>query len=130
MGQVYGYLGLIIFGIIVGMILSYYLFKIKQIVWAWWFGKETFSGNTTVYWFYRPGCPHCDNMKGEWGKMKRSLSSKYTVIDVNTALPENQQLSQQYNVQGVPHIVKVSSSGQSVYNGKRTSSEMKRWIMQ
>jgi thiol-disulfide isomerase/thioredoxin len=126
--MLYFYLGLIIFGIIIGLTGKYFLIKFKKTVWEW-LGKEAFSGNTTVYWFYRPGCPHCDNMKGEWSKMKKSLPSKYNVIDVNTSLPENQKLSQQYNVQGVPHIVKVSASGQSVYNGKRTASEMKQWVM-
>jgi thioredoxin-like negative regulator of GroEL len=94
-----------------------------------WGTSSAFTDGDMVYWFYRPGCPHCDNMKDEWAKMKKSLPSKYNVVDVNTSLAKNQKLAKQYNVQGVPHIVKVNSAGQSVYKGQRTASAMKQWVM-
>ena len=128
----YGYV--LVGGMVFGIIIT------SVIIWAiatktnWLTGSamciEKFSDNNIVYWFHRPGCPHCDNMKGEWGKMKRSLSSKYKIIDVDTTLPQNTQLANRYRVNGVPHIVKVSSSGgQSVYNGNRTADAMKQWVI-
>ena len=68
-------------------------------------------------------------MIDEWIKMKKSLPSKYKVVDVNTSLPKNGQLANQFGVNGVPHIVKVSSSGKRyVYNGYRKATDIKHWI--
>lgn len=84
-----------------------------------------------VYWFFRNGCPHCDNMKESWNKLKSgNLPSNYTLIEVDTALEKNNKLSEKYGVNGVPHIIKTTSNGYyKVYSGDRSSSDMKYWIL-
>jgi thioredoxin-related protein len=90
------------------------------------------SGPTTIYWFYRPGCPHCDNMKEEWSALASSdLPSNYILTPMDTSQPSNQPLAKKYNVRGVPHIIKVNAGGNIVseYKGPRTMQAMKQWII-
>ena len=89
------------------------------------------NNKIVVYWFFRPGCPHCDNMAGTWNELKKSnLPSNYTLIEVDTTLDKNNKLCAQYGVNGVPHIVKSMSDGYyKVYSGDRSLSDMKNWIL-
>lgn len=83
-----------------------------------------------VYLFHRPGCPHCENMKPAWNKLKKKMASEYELIDINTALSQNEHLAKKYGVKGVPHIVKVFSRGDYVvYSGDRSFAHMKKWII-
>jgi thioredoxin-related protein len=118
-------------GLLLGMFIYYYYGK--------FFGnncdcskiKKTdgMSNGSTIYWFHRPGCPHCENMKGAWKSLEQQMPN-HNLVSVNTALPQNQALSAKYGVKGVPHIVKVDSSGnQSVYKGARTTADMKKWVL-
>lgn len=93
--------------------------------------RMSYDGDITVMWFFRPGCPHCDNMEDEWGKLKRSgLPSKYKFVEVDTTLDKNKLLASEYGVSGVPHIIKSLSNGYyKVYNGDRSVSHMKNWIL-
>ena len=82
-----------------------------------------------VYWFHRPGCPHCDNMKGEWEKVEATkLPSKYKLMAVNTALKKNSKLSEDFGIEGVPQIIKVVNNKRIVYKGNRTAPEILKWI--
>ena len=90
--------------------------------------SEYFTDKQTVYWFHRPGCPHCDNMKGAWGKLTGVVSSKYELKAINTSLPKNAALSKKYGVSGVPHVVKTGANGHTVYKGDRSVADMKQWI--
>jgi glutaredoxin len=119
-----------VIGMILGMMVYYFYGK--------WSGnncdcskvsKEGMSNGSTVYWFHRPGCPHCVNMKGAWESLVRQIP-KHNLVSVNTALPQNKALSNKYGVNGVPHIVKVDAHGnQSVYKGNRTTADMKNWVL-
>jgi thioredoxin-related protein len=86
------------------------------------------TNKQTVYWFHRPGCPHCDNMKGAWEQLNGVVSSKYELKAVNTSLPENSALAKKYGVSGVPHVVKTWANGHTVYKGDRSVADMKQWI--
>ena len=81
-----------------------------------------------VYWFYKPGCPHCDNMKGEIAKVQKDLPNYFKFYVVNTAESKNKKLSDEFNVTGVPHLVKVKDEKKYVYNGKRNASDIMKWI--
>lgn len=109
--------------IIIILILLYIIFEFNQL--------EPFvnkKNKTIVYWFYRPGCPHCDNMKHAWQMLKHEVSPKYILKEINTSLPRNQHLANKYDVEGVPHIVKVNYKGHVVYSGDRSTEDMKKWI--
>lgn len=84
-----------------------------------------------VYWFFRHGCPHCDNMTSAWNELKKSnLPSNYSLIEVDTKIEKNNKLCSQYGVNGVPHIVKSMTNGYyKVYSGDRSLSDMKNWIL-
>lgn len=83
-----------------------------------------------VYLFHRPNCPHCVKMKPDWDRMALSnFPSNYTIHTINTTDPLNQGLAKKYGVSGVPHIVKATSTGYTVYQGARTADAMKAWIL-
>jgi glutaredoxin len=89
----------------------------------------------TVMWFFRPGCGHCTNMKEAWNKLKESgIPSNIKLHEINTALPENAEISAKYSVSGVPHIIKqkLGLDGKlyvMVYNGDRSTKSMRDWIL-
>ena len=91
--------------------------------------------NTNVIWFFRPGCGHCDKMKGAWAKLKQSvLPSNFILQEINTALPENAGISASYQVNGVPHIIKETKGTNGnlnvmVYDGDRSTKSMSDWIL-
>lgn len=94
-------------------------------------GKST-AGKTTIYWFHRPKCPHCVNMKTAWENLDTvGIPDKYVLTAVNVSDESNQQLAAKYEVNGVPHIIKVDSDGKvlSTYKGNRSTSDMKQWIL-
>lgn len=90
------------------------------------------SSSITVYWFYSPGCSHCSNMKNSWDALVSSnIPNNYILKDINTIDPSNQDLAKKYNVQGVPHIIKVNANGKviSEYKGDRSTADMKKWVL-
>ena len=90
---------------------------------------DRFSSKKTIYWFHRPGCPHCDNMKNDWNQLSGVVSKKYKLKAINTSIPKNAKLGKKYGVKGVPHIVKTNGGSKyEVYNGNRSVIDMKQWI--
>ena len=112
--------------VIIILILLYIIYGFNQL--------EPFVDNNSkqiiVYWFHRPGCPHCDNMKHAWQMLKKELPPKYLLKDINTSLPRNNELADKYKVEGIPHIVKVKGSKYVVYSGDRSTSDMKKWVIE
>ena len=98
--------------------------------------RNTLQKNTKVIWFYKPGCVYCDRMKDAWNQLKLSgLPHNVTLQEINTALPENAEISDKYSVSSVPHIVKqkVGSDGKiyvKVYDGDRSMQSMRSWILE
>ena len=91
--------------------------------------SESFSDMVHVYWFHRPGCGYCTKMKNDWIKLKKIMPDNYMMHDIDTSLPQHAELSKKYGVNGVPHIVKVINGKHSVYNGNRSTYDMKRWLV-
>jgi thiol-disulfide isomerase/thioredoxin len=90
----------------------------------------TTNTQLTVYWFYRPGCPHCDNMKKAWEKSVRHLSMKpISMKGIDTSISTNDELASNFGVSGVPHLVKVLTDGsRHVYTGDRSSDSIIAWV--
>jgi glutaredoxin len=83
-----------------------------------------------VYWFHRPGCPHCDNMESAWSGVEgHTWGPNIQVKRVDTSKPEHSKLSTNFNITGVPQIIKVRSDGMRyIYEGKRTTKKIIDWI--
>jgi protein disulfide-isomerase A1 len=83
-----------------------------------------------VYWFYRPDCGHCTKMEPEWNYLEKKLSStsiNYRRIDIND--PKNKKIGDNFDVVGVPHIVKVDYEGRRhVYEGHRKCDDILAWL--
>jgi thioredoxin-related protein len=93
--------------------------------------KQSRVKKTIIHWFYRPGCPHCDNMSNDWYALTNCrLPKKYKLVGVDTTLEKNKSLAEKYNVSGVPHITKTLPCGTvQIYNGTRTKNAMRQWIL-
>jgi thiol-disulfide isomerase/thioredoxin len=124
--------------LIILIFVVYYLFGVNMDLYNY-YEYETnsrcsyFGGSenqTFVYWFHTPNCGHCRRMEGDWNKLKNLLKEypniKLTKIDVSK--PENQQMSQDYEVEGVPHIVKEKNGKRDVYSGNRSAQDLFKWI--
>jgi thiol-disulfide isomerase/thioredoxin len=82
---------------------------------------------TKVIWFHRPDCGYCVKMKDQW-EIFEKLLGKTKVKPVKVDINQDKATADEYNVTGVPHIVKVSSDGtRSVYSGDRTAKDMLNW---
>jgi thiol-disulfide isomerase/thioredoxin len=82
----------------------------------------------TMIWFYKPGCGFCDRMSQNWDEFKLSKPSHVTVRKVNTL--KEQQMAQDFRVNGVPHIVKIVNGKIYVFNDDRTTENFLRFAME
>lgn len=78
-----------------------------------------------MYRFFRPTCPHCVNSQEAWDEFKRVCWFKLiTPVDVNmdSATAREMELAENFGVEGVPSVIKVSPDGhREKYDGDRTS---------
>lgn len=86
-----------------------------------------------VIWFYRPDCGHCHNMKPEWDKFSSAMClTVFPHIEtkkIDISDPQNAYLAENYEVSGVPFIVKLEDDGvRNIYNGDRTYGDLSRWV--
>ena len=83
-----------------------------------------------VYWFHRPGCGHCDKMEPEWAKAEKLMAgSSATLKRIDTSKPANKELANNFEIDGVPQVIKISPNGARVkYDGDRTADDMVTWI--
>ncbi len=85
-----------------------------------------------VLWFYRPDCGYCQSMRSEWDKFESScvftMFPKISPKKININEESNRKLSENYEVQGVPHIVKLELDGyRDVFNGPREAEVLMAW---
>jgi thiol-disulfide isomerase/thioredoxin len=86
------------------------------------------SCGTKVYYFYKPGCPYCEEMNDEWNKFELQNLLSVRAIKVNINNPKNYALKKQYNVQLVPTIIKIVNGSPYIYNGPRTAKDLSSWV--
>ena len=90
--------------------------------------------STKVYRFYRPTCGYCKISQPEWDAFKRAMVYRMVSchdINLDDNNQYNKQLAQKYAVSGVPTVIAVTASGNSIlYAGERTMHAMKEWISQ
>ena len=84
---------------------------------------------TTVYWFHSHNCGHCKKMKHDWYEFERLVAYNPNInakrIDVDD--PNNEAISEEFQVFGVPMIVKVINGKKYTFQGERTASEILKW---
>lgn len=83
-----------------------------------------------VYWFHKPGCPHCDKMESEWSGVESHVwGPNIQVKRVDTSKPKYSKVSNNFNIKGVPQIIKVRANGMRyTYEGERTTQKIIDWI--
>ncbi len=85
------------------------------------------DGRITVYRFFKPTCPFCVNTQDEWNDFQNNPGREMRVIAIDTSLPQNQGIARMYDVKTVPHIIGVRGRRRYVYEGDRTSKDLRRW---
>ncbi len=85
-----------------------------------------------VIWFYRPDCGHCQNMMSNWESFETrcalTMLPPVSTKKVNINEPNNQELAQNYGVQGVPFIVRLDGDGyRNLYSGDRSAEDLLHW---
>jgi thiol-disulfide isomerase/thioredoxin len=94
--------------------------------------KSTFGANVTeqtsvkpriaddsVLIFYAPWCGHCKRSMGEFKKAVEQGEGKVVLIDATD--DRNSSLTEEYNVQGFPTIIK---GDKSKFSGSRTADDI------
>ena len=89
------------------------------------------SNPINVYFFHRPGCPHCEHMMPAWSVVQNYFSSnkKYNLVPVDTSINsmENAQLIEKYPFSGVPTLV-LDNGAPFTYSGDRSAEDIISWI--
>jgi thioredoxin-related protein len=85
-----------------------------------------------VYWFHRPTCPYCVEMKDEWAGVEAKMrGSTVSTESINISEPRHAAKKQQFQIDSVPTIIKVSPGGvRTEYNGDRNTGDIVKWISQ
>jgi protein-disulfide isomerase len=84
---------------------------------------------TPVYFFHNPRCPHCIAMYNEWNEFKRMCKiSLIQPIEIDTTLSQNIELSDKYNIDSVPKIIKIVGGQPIEYNGARLAYNIYNWV--
>jgi thiol-disulfide isomerase/thioredoxin len=99
--------------IIVLLIVIYYIVK-----------KFCSKSKATVFLFYRNGCGWCEKIKPEWQRFEKMHKGSTDVEIRAINSEENEKMSNEYGVSGVPHIVKECNGVRTVYQGDRTAESL------
>lgn len=96
------------------------------------------SKQQQVLYFYRPGCPHCDNFSPTWdsfvekAKADSSLNSKFEFRKINCMDPQLGSLcikEREFGMRGVPHVVLIDGNGKrKVFNDSRTVDKLLSFV--
>lgn len=80
-----------------------------------------------IIWFYSTGCGHCIKMEPAWKEFESMVGNKVSTEKINIA--ENPKLANEYNVSGVPYIIKKTGDSHIVYTGDRSAISLYNFSM-
>lgn len=84
--------------------------------------------STPVYWFHLKSCPHCVAMESEWRKFEsKCMLSLIRPIAIESSLPQNQKITEKFEVSAFPTIIKLVDGQPEIYSGKRTADAIYEW---
>ena len=88
------------------------------------------SNDIKIYWFMKPECKFCIDMKPEWKKVENKLyTSKITHKTIDITDAKYKHLKDNFDFTTVPHIVKINSNGtRDVFTGTRTCDDIIGWL--
>lgn len=97
------------------------------------FSNPIESQDTTpfiLYYFYSPGCPHCDNFSPAWEEVFSRLKNvkNLTIRKVDTSKPENENLAFYYNITGSPTVILVTPDKNIEYFGNRSAEDVYQFV--
>ena len=118
-------IGIVVFSIIILMLTRYMSYPN-------YYGNSDYYGRSDcdIIWFYRPGCGYCTRMNDEWEKFAAQAPSYIQLYKINVSNPKYVQMANEYDVTGVPHIVKEKNGRRTVFKGQRTASEFYKFAME
>ena len=83
---------------------------------------------TRIYYFYKPECKFCKELKPAWRLFSDTCSWTMTVpVEIDISQSCNDKLKKNFNFKTVPHIVKVKNDTREIYDGERTSENILEW---
>ncbi len=83
---------------------------------------------TTIIWFYSPNCGYCRQMHADWDKFEEMCPRYIMLKKVN--IDTNREMARNFQVDGVPHIVKVRNNNRIVYDGDRSCEDLLKFAME
>lgn len=86
--------------------------------------RETYY--TRVFYFYKPKCPACEDKRPIWETFSRE--SSIIATSINTELPANKEICDNFGVRTVPHLVKVKNNIRTVYEEYWNVAALKDWL--
>lgn len=103
----------------------YYLFK--QLRWS--VGNshylEGFENKTFVF-FRMDGCPHCENMKGEWQKFVNNNKTGVATKEVEAS--QDPAMCKKYGVKGFPSLLLINNGVVKKFQGERKASAFESFV--
>jgi len=96
------------------------------------YGGNKYRGNNpTLYYFYMNGCGWCEKFNPIWTELTNCENeiniNKENMYEING--PNNNNLTNKYNVYGYPTIILVKNNKINKYEGNRELEDLKRWIL-
>ena len=81
-----------------------------------------------LYLFKASWCGHCNHFLPEWEKLSNNNKLKEKVNFITIDADINPQEITKFNIEGFPTIIYKNKNKQIEYNGKRTTSEITKFI--
>lgn len=87
------------------------------------------AAKPTLYYFFMPGCPHCENFEPIWGQLENATDlPPVTLQKVDGTEAKNSALVEKFKVEGFPTIV-LDKEGKAIpYEGARDAASIIAWL--
>tara|TARA_Y100001970_G_C13970058_1_gene717689 strand:+ start:18 stop:653 length:636 start_codon:yes stop_codon:yes gene_type:complete len=79
-----------------------------------------------LMYFYMKGCKYCKQFEKTWKKLKEK-HKKIRFMKING--PNNDTLTDKYDINSYPSLVLINDSDYSLFDGKRTYQNIKKFIL-
>lgn len=87
---------------------------------------ETGEYNDYLLWFFAHWCDHCTLFLQTYNQIQESMPTHVTCLSID--VDESPRLCQEFSIQGVPTLYKVSKGKPTLYEGPRTVRAIKDFM--